>query len=57
MDSTIRRTLWGAFAVLTLLVAIGLTLTILILQTGKRQEYGIVHGSEPLIDAVQQIAD
>ena len=55
MDSTIRRTLWGAFAVLTLLVAIGLALTILILQTGKRQEYGIVHGSEPLIDAVQQM--
>ena len=27
MDSTIRRTLWGAFAVLTLLVAIGLALT------------------------------
>jgi PAS domain S-box-containing protein len=55
MDSTIRRTLWGAFAVLTLLVAIGLGLTIGILQIGKRQEYGIVHGSEPLLDAVQQM--
>ena len=55
MDSTIRRTLWGAFAVLTLLVAIGLGLTIGILQVGKRQEYGIVHGSEPLLDAVQQM--
>src|SRR5216684_1231082 len=55
MDSTIRRTLWGAFAVLTLLVAIGLGLTIGILQIGKRQAYGIVHGSEPLLDAVQQM--
>ncbi len=55
MDSTIRRTLWGAFAAFTLLVAAGLTLTVLILQAGKRQEYGIVHGSEPLIDAVQQM--
>src|SRR5437867_4828067 len=55
MDSTIRRTLWGAFAVLTLLVAIGLVLTIVILQTGKRQESEIVHGSEPLVDAVQQM--
>jgi len=55
MDSSIRRTLWGAFAVLTLLVAIGLGLTIGILQIGKRQEYGIVHGSEPLLDAVQQM--
>jgi PAS domain S-box-containing protein len=55
MDSTIRRILWGAFAVLTLLVAIGLALTIGTLQIGKRQEYGIVHGSEPLLDAVQQM--
>src|SRR5438105_8289339 len=55
MDSTIRRTLWGAFAVLTLLVAIGLALTVVILQTGKRQEYRIVHISEPFLDAVQQM--
>jgi PAS domain S-box-containing protein len=55
MDSTIRRTLWGAFAVLTLLVAIGLVLTILILQTGKRQESEIVRGSEPLLDAMRQM--
>jgi len=55
MDSAIRRTLWGAFAVLTLLVAIGLGLTITILQIGKRQETRIVHGSEPLLDAVQRM--
>src|ERR1700720_1711369 len=55
MDSTIRRTLLGAFAVLTLLVAIGLVLTLVILQTGKRQEFRIVHTSEPFLDAVQQM--
>ncbi|MDQ6800919.1 MAG: ATP-binding protein [Acidobacteriota bacterium] len=52
MDSTIRRTLWGAFFVLTLLVAIGLGLTVTVLQIGRRQESSIVHGSEPLLDAV-----
>src|SRR5713226_9726964 len=55
MDSTIRRTLWGAFAVLTLLVSIGLALTLVILQTGKRQEFRIIHTSEPFLDAVQQM--
>ena len=52
MDSTIRRTLWGAFAALALLALIGLALTLTVLQVGKRQEYRIVHGSEPLMDAV-----
>ncbi|HUJ13832.1 MAG TPA: ATP-binding protein [Thermoanaerobaculia bacterium] len=55
MDSTIRRTLWGAFAVLSLLVVIGLAITVLILQSGKRQEYRIVHTSEPFLDAVQEM--
>jgi len=55
MDSTIRRTLWGAFTVLTLLVVVGLALTVAVLQAGKRQEYQIVHGSEPLLDAVRQM--
>src|SRR5438046_10303133 len=55
MDSTIRRTLWGAFFVLTLLVAIGLGLTVTVLQIGRRQESRIVHGSEPLLDAVGQM--
>src|SRR5581483_8300930 len=55
MDSTIRRTLWGAFAVLTILVAIGLSLTIVILHMGKQQEFRIVHTSEPFLDAVQQM--
>jgi PAS domain S-box-containing protein len=55
MDSTIRRTLWGAFFVLTLLVAVGLGLTVTVLQIGRRQESRIVHGSEPLLDAVQHM--
>src|SRR6266550_4630311 len=55
MDSAIRRTLWGAYAVLSILVAIGLGLTITVLQVGKHQENRIVHGSEPLLDAVQRM--
>jgi len=55
MDSSIRRTLWAAFAALTTLVAIGLAVTIIVLQISKRQEYRIVHGSEPLLDAVQDM--
>lgn len=55
MDSTIRRTLWAAFAALTVLVAIGLAITVTVLQIGKRQEYRIVHSSEPLVAAVQEM--
>lgn len=55
MNSAIRRTLWGAFAALTALVAIGLALALFVLQASKRQEVQIVHGSESLVDAVQQM--
>src|SRR5438128_4545109 len=55
MDSTIRRTLWGTFATLTALVAVGLTLALAVLQAGKRQEFQIVQGSEALLDSVQQM--
>ena len=55
MDSAIRRTLWGAFAALTALIAIGLSLALVVLQASRRQEYRIVHGSEVLIDAVQNM--
>ena len=55
MDSTIRRTLWGAFAALTALIAIGLTLALVVLQASKQQENRIVRGSEVLLDAVQQM--
>ncbi len=57
MDSSIRRTLWGAFAALALLAVIGLTLTLTVLQTGKVQEYRIISGSEPLNDAVNAMDD
>jgi len=55
VDSSIRRTLWGAFAALATLALIGLALTLTVLQSGKRQEYRIVHGSEPLLDAVNNM--
>jgi len=52
VDSSIRRTLWSAFAALALLALVGLALTLKVLQMGKAQEYGIVHGSELLDDDV-----
>jgi PAS domain S-box-containing protein len=55
MDSSIRRTLWGAFAVLVVLIASGLALTIGITHLANRQEYRIVEGSIPLLDAVNAI--
>src|SRR2546423_1426367 len=55
MDSAIRRTLWGAFAALTALIAIGLSLALVVLQASRRQEYRIVHGSEVLLDSVQDM--
>src|SRR5689334_11788858 len=55
MDSSIRKMLWGAFAALTVLVILGLALTLTVLQIGRRQEYRIVHGSAPLIDAVNSM--
>ena len=55
MDAAIRRTLWGAFGALTALIAIGLTLALYVLQASKQQEYRIVHGSETLLDSVQQM--
>ncbi len=55
MESSIRRTLWGAFVALTVLVTVGLAVTVVVLQMAKRQEYGIVHASEPLLDAVQSM--
>jgi len=57
MDSSIRSTLWGAFAVLVIVVAAGLALTIGILHMANRQEYRIVEGSAPLLDAVYAMND
>jgi PAS domain S-box-containing protein len=55
MESSIRRTLWGTFVALAVLVAGGLAVTVVVLQIAKRQEYKIVHASEPLLDAVQSM--
>src|SRR6266568_322369 len=52
MDSSIRRMLWGAFAALVVLVGVGLALTITVLEVAKQQESRLVHGSQPLTDAV-----
>jgi PAS domain S-box-containing protein len=57
MDSSIRSTLWGAFAVLVVLIASGLTLTVGILHLANRQEDRIVEGSAPLLDAVYAMND
>jgi PAS domain S-box-containing protein len=57
MDSSIRSTLWGAFAVLVVLIASGLALTMGILHLANRQEYRIVEGSAPLISNVYAMND
>src|SRR5436309_13491672 len=57
MDSSIRSTLWGAFAVLVVLIVSGLALTMGILHLADRQEYRIVEGSAPLIDKVYAMND
>lgn len=55
MDSSIRSTLWGAFALLVVLVAAGVALTVEIFHLANRQEYRIVEGSAPLLDAVYEM--
>ena len=57
MDSSIRRTLWSAFAVLVVLIAAGLALTMGILNFSSRQENRIIEGSAPLLDAVHAMND
>ena len=52
MDSSIRKTLWGAYAALVLLVTAGLAITVGILQSANRQDYRVVEGSAPLLNAV-----
>lgn len=53
MDSAIRKTLWSAFAALAILAIVGLALTLAVMQMGKRQEYTLVHATEPLIDTTR----
>jgi signal transduction histidine kinase/CHASE3 domain sensor protein len=57
MDSPIRTTLWSAFGVLVALIIAGLVLTMGILHLSNRQEYRIVEGSAPLLDAVNSMND
>lgn len=57
MDSSIRSTLWSAFVVLAVLIAAGLALTIGILHLSNLQEYRIVEGSGPLLEAVHAMND
>src|SRR5436190_10048766 len=57
MDSSIRTTLWGAYAALILLVIAGLAVTVGILQTANRQDYRLVEGSGPLLQAVNLMDD
>src|SRR5262245_61203491 len=52
MDSSIRTTLWVAYAALILLVIAGLAVTVGILQSANRQDYRVVEGSAPLLNAV-----
>ena len=55
MSASIRRMLWVAFAAFTLFVAAGVGLTTAVLQLEKRQEYAILQGSRPLLDAVRSM--
>ena len=57
MDSPIRSTLWSAYGVLVVLIVAGLALTVGILHLSNRQEYRIVEGSGPLLDAVGAMND
>jgi PAS domain S-box-containing protein len=57
MDSSIRGTLWSAFAVLVVLIVAGVALTIGILHLSDRQESRIVEGSTPLLDAIYAMND
>src|SRR4051794_12601069 len=57
MDAPIRSTLWSAYGVLVVLIVAGLALTVGILHLSNQQEYRIVEGSGPLLDAVSAMND
>ena len=57
MDSSIRKTLWIAYVALILLIIAGLAVTVGILQSANRQDYRIVEGSAPLLNAVNTMDD
>jgi signal transduction histidine kinase/CHASE3 domain sensor protein len=47
--------LWSAFAALAILVLVGVTLNLTILQMERREEYRIVQSSAPLLDALDDM--
>jgi signal transduction histidine kinase/CHASE3 domain sensor protein len=57
MVGSIRKMLWGAFAALFALVAIGLAVNLTILNSERQQAAAIIGGSEPLLDAVRDMDD
>src|SRR5438045_9566991 len=57
MDSSIRTTLWAAYAALIILVIAGLAVTVGILQSANRQDYRVVEGSAPLLRMTNAMDD
>src|SRR5437764_1934395 len=57
MDSSIRTTLWAAYAALIVLVIAGLAVTVGILQSANRQDYRVVEGSAPLLQTMNSMDD
>src|SRR5205823_8864538 len=57
MVGSIRKLLWGAFFALVALIAIALAVNFGILNAERRQEYRLVQGTEPLLDAVLTMDD
>src|ERR1041385_3289696 len=57
MDSSIRTTLWAAYAALILLVITGLAVTVGILQPANRQDYKVIEGSAPLLQTMNSMDD
>jgi PAS domain S-box-containing protein len=57
MVGSIRKMLWGAFAALVVLVAIGLAVNVALLNSERQHEVSVIKGSEPLLDAVRDMDD
>ena len=56
MVVSIRRLLWSAFAALVVLVVVGLTVNVLVLNAERREEFAVMR-AEPLLDDVQRMDD
>jgi signal transduction histidine kinase/PAS domain-containing protein len=55
MDSTVKRTLWGAFALLSALIVISLGLAVAVLQIERKQDHRAAHIEQPLLGAVREM--